>query len=554
MHGPPRRPLAALSCLALASAVILAPARSQAQSGAPHTLEAELEVPPPLDLPYPQIVDRARHVEGSVSVGTTSDGRLANGGVLPDESAVHHVLPQHAGRNTRHGTDEMIGLLLDAAARVFEVHGARTGIGNISAPGGGDISWSRSHNNGRDADLAFHFVDARGVPVEVETLLRVDRAGLARDRSGRRFDVALTWTLVEALLTSEAAQVQWLFVYEPLERMLLDHARAIGADPDIIALATDVLHQPGDSAPHDDHLHVRIYCSRDDRLEGCTNWGPEWSHADLFENAVETRIEELLAGMTDPSPDIAIACLQRADTLAGERIAPRIAAVLPHAATETRLAILQLLAEYDEPGVAEPIVSLLESDPDPEVRRQAAWLLGYLADPSSAGPLAALVRRGGAPLSDGRHLDVAAAHALRNVYDPASVEDLIAVAADPRAELRVEVDRVLQRTTGVRAPFDVAESPDLAALGAFWHQWWLDEGALGQSHWYREAFVQAGYPIDDWQTAPLATLVRALRDERDAIRFIADRALKDRTRWWTPSEGWTVDRRARFWAEHLGVR
>jgi hypothetical protein len=34
------------------------------------------------------------------------------------------------------------------------------------------------------------------------------------------------------------------------------------------------LHQPGDSAPHDDHLHLRIYCSQNDRPLGCVDRGP----------------------------------------------------------------------------------------------------------------------------------------------------------------------------------------------------------------------------------------------------------------------------------------
>jgi penicillin-insensitive murein endopeptidase len=34
------------------------------------------------------------------------------------------------------------------------------------------------------------------------------------------------------------------------------------------------LKQPGDSARHDDHLHVRVYCTPSDRRLGCVDLGP----------------------------------------------------------------------------------------------------------------------------------------------------------------------------------------------------------------------------------------------------------------------------------------
>jgi hypothetical protein len=35
-----------------------------------------------------------------------------------------------------------------------------------------------------------------------------------------------------------------------------------------------VLHQPGDSLPHDDHFHVRIYCPVGDRHAWCVDRAP----------------------------------------------------------------------------------------------------------------------------------------------------------------------------------------------------------------------------------------------------------------------------------------
>ena len=50
------------------------------------------------------------------------------------------------------------------------------------------------------------------------------------------------------------------------------------------------LKQPGDSARHDDHMHVRVYCSKSDREFGCVDMGPmellaerEAEHSQLLE-------------------------------------------------------------------------------------------------------------------------------------------------------------------------------------------------------------------------------------------------------------------------------
>lgn len=517
-----------------------------------HVLQAPpaLGVPPALDVPYTQTVDPARYVDGAVSVGTTSEGRLRNATQLPLSGETHYVLAEHRERDTHWGTDELIAVLLEAADAVYATHGGRTGIGNMSGPAGGDIRWSRSHNNGRDADVAFFVLDEAGEHVESTTLYTARRDGTIRGRPGLHFDVARGWTLVESLLTNDIAQVQWIFIYDPLKRALLEHARSIDADPSVIALASDILHQPGDSAPHDDHFHIRLFCSRADRLEGCTNWGPEWQHAHLWEDAVEVRVQELLRGLGDPSHEAGIDCLNRLQALNGEAIAHELGRALPHVSAQMQLAIMDRLAEFDIPGVSGPLVALLESAPDAEVRGQAAWLLGYLADPQSAAPLAELVDRGGLDLADGRSLRHAAAHALRNIFEPHSVEALLRGLGEADDDAVPEIGRVLSRIAGA-APAQPSTADDVRA---FWRDWAIDNAGTSQPDWYFAAFQALGYTgfAESWQDVPLSALLPALEDESDHIRFIADRTLKDRTGSWTPSEGWTVDRRTRFWRDRLG--
>jgi penicillin-insensitive murein endopeptidase len=38
------------------------------------------------------------------------------------------------------------------------------------------------------------------------------------------------------------------------------------------------MRQPPDAPPHDNHFHVRVYCSRADRFHGCEDRGPVWRH------------------------------------------------------------------------------------------------------------------------------------------------------------------------------------------------------------------------------------------------------------------------------------
>jgi len=43
------------------------------------------------------------------------------------------------------------------------------------------------------------------------------------------------------------------------------------------AFAENVLQEPAESLPHDDHLHLRIACSPEASVQGCEAGGPYWS-------------------------------------------------------------------------------------------------------------------------------------------------------------------------------------------------------------------------------------------------------------------------------------
>jgi penicillin-insensitive murein endopeptidase len=213
----------------------------------------------------------------AASIGTVERGSLTEGVELPVEGDHHYILPRrHRARRLCWATRPLVDLLLEGAREVArKFPGARLGVGNLSRRHGGKSPYSRSHQSGRDADLAFYMVDRKGRPRAPEDYLRLNRRGVARN--GWQLDAARVWHLVETFLRSDKAQVQWILLHQSLKAILLRHARAIGADPEMTRRAEQVLHQPGWALPHDDHLHIRIFCPLEDLAQGCRDTGPRWS-------------------------------------------------------------------------------------------------------------------------------------------------------------------------------------------------------------------------------------------------------------------------------------
>lgn len=215
---------------------------------------------------------------GSLSYGRVSGGLLLRGARLPDHGPGFTTRDVWRQRNNRYGTDELIELI---AAVAFRLHaragGADLVVADLSArAGGGDgaAAFHRSHQSGRDCDLVYFTRDAKGNPHAEATMRIFDADGKARDGSGDSIDVARQWLLVRELLTAPEANVQWLFMYEPIAEKVIARAVELEEPPALIARARATLRQPGDSARHDDHMHVRVYCTAADREAGCIDIGP----------------------------------------------------------------------------------------------------------------------------------------------------------------------------------------------------------------------------------------------------------------------------------------
>jgi len=210
------------------------------------------------------------------SIGTPNRGVLASGAEL----ARHAEGLRWLRGNDRHwGLPRFTSAIERAAARVaHERPGARLTVGDLSTPtGGGPLSPHFSHRSGVDADLLFYVTTLDGVPVDSPGFIHVGADGLAEDEAhGRwlRFDVDREWLLVRALVDDPQARIQWLFVSDVVQAMLLEWAIARGESPEIIRRAQSMMLQPNPGGVHDDHIHVRTTCAPDEQVAGCEPIGP----------------------------------------------------------------------------------------------------------------------------------------------------------------------------------------------------------------------------------------------------------------------------------------
>lgn len=210
----------------------------------------------------------------SRSIGTTNRGQLRDS-VQVEPSEFLRVKPR--GEAGRYGTAEFVTALAEGAAHVAGLHpGSKLFVGDLSRRRGGRFRPHRSHRAGRDADVGYYLLDEAGEPAEARRFLHLGRRGTAvfREQS-YRFDDTRTWAFVSHLLQSEHVQVQFIFLYGPLRRRLLEEAARVGASAELIERASQVMRQPSRGAPHRSHMHIRIYCAADDRPR-CRDEAPYW--------------------------------------------------------------------------------------------------------------------------------------------------------------------------------------------------------------------------------------------------------------------------------------
>ena len=194
------------------------------------------------------------------SVGSPNEGKLVGGVKLDTSDGTVRVVPAYQRGDTRWGLPALIHMIERSAKKVAKKNpGAVLGVGDISRKSGGDIFLHRSHESGRDVDIAFYVLDHKGKNLLPDTFVQFQGSIESNSMPGARFDVAKNWALVQAMLEDPVARVSHIFVADPLRRVLLAHARS-RVSPALYNRAAVVMMQPSNALPHDNHFHVRISC------------------------------------------------------------------------------------------------------------------------------------------------------------------------------------------------------------------------------------------------------------------------------------------------------
>ncbi len=496
----------------------------------------------PKDRTWQQILSREGVDSMHLSVGTTSSGKLQNAAALAHEGVGHAVIERHRNYHTNHGTPELVNAIANAGAAVAsEFPGAVLRVGNLSRKNGGDIVWSHSHNSGRDADLAFyvHLVDS-GKVVPAPDLMHFDEQGIAKEDPNYRFDVERNWSLIRALLADETINIQWIFVSIPLEELMLSHAQSRGDSSELIERAREVLHQPTDALPHDDHFHLRIGCSKSDRVEGCIDWGPRWAWEDWHDEALIARSLELAKVFKES------------------------------ATTEQKLAALQFLEDIQSPYRADVALIWGVYDEDETVRSTALTVADRAWPWSTASLVAAqryiesdrsdlaqkaeaysILRRAMDPIgwefARDRLMDetvddkekVYAARALQHAMDPEQVPFLLEQLAVQPGPVRQELANVLMRTTNhtVECNWQTAGDKEVGEALASWTDWWESHRTSPRDEWLLAGFKGLGVDVNGpLDPRDVDVLLPLLKQSPEHVIYNVNRLVREVTGRWAPLE------------------
>lgn len=455
------------------------------------------------------------------SLGDNSTGRLEGGRSLPLKTPSLRVISRTIKRGFTYGTDELVGAIVGAADAVREkLPGAVLQVGNLSREGGGDIGPSRSHNSGRDADIAFYLTDAAGKPAHPDGLVALGRDGRSRD--GRyRLDLERSWALVRTLLADDRVQLEWAFCAAWLRGLLLDHARAVGEDPAVVVRAETVLKQPSDSSPHDDHFHVRVYCAAEDRAYGCSGYGATWPWADPADEALDARARALAAEAVAGKGAARAKALDTLVEIRGRAGVPGVLPLLADGAARGRVLALVRATHAGEATAA--LVTALGRSTDPA---EAVALIDTLASVGGAPGARALAEALVGP-SRPAESRVRAARALGTMEPEVAVAALPSLAAaadgaDPAAE---QAALALSRLTNRPAPAAGAAAGHGAHSGAAhgvsgvspggWSDWVAAHAGTSRDAWVTEGFAAAGIRVEGSFAERVDALVGAVAS-RDA--------------------------------------
>lgn len=239
-------------------------------------MESSYEIPD--NVPSP-LGSNAPVTPQSVSCGATNRGSMSDASQMPIQGLGFVMAEPWRSRGTRYGTSELVSLVQRASGHVATLYpGSQLSVADMSKEKGGPIASHASHQNGRDVDLIYYAMDAKGKPFFPDSHMAYysDTGEATSARAPRRvdsipkrfFDLKRNWALVRSLVFDKDTTVRHIFVSRRVKRWLIYYAGEVGEPSEIIAWADKILHVPRGSRGHNDHMHVRITCSDLDERTG----------------------------------------------------------------------------------------------------------------------------------------------------------------------------------------------------------------------------------------------------------------------------------------------
>lgn len=533
----------------------------------------------------------------SISVGDTSHGYLIGGAELVENDAVG-ILPLQRERDLRYGARPVIEMIQSAGRSLYAETKTRLWVGNIGKKEGGDITWSVSHNSGRDADIAFCYMNRKGEPRDPPDLVPLNGQGLAKGQD-LRLDPKRTWLVIKALLSYPKAQVQYLFMADALKNQVLMHASGMGESPELILRAAAIVRQPYGSAPHNDHLHLRIFCDERDIMGGCVNTGAVHPWTKLYEDEREGFVKKTAALLDSPISERRKRAIERLTLLDAREAADKITSMLigESGTTEVRQAAARSLSRLGGPAQVPALTTHYRHEQDPLVRiaitqsigaiggRDAGLFLAQavgvprreqgdvlaamgaaveLGGPTfvSILPQAVELSRttlltevlGGAPPPTENEADALVAQlvAIEAAAQSERLEPmprLIALLDDPRGIVRDRAAHALRMITNLTyyIPWETDDPHVLAKGRARWQKAYQQSRGAPRDAWLATGFLASGFKVREINQSRAWELVRAIASGSDHISFNAQRVLMRLTQHRPPSTTWSKSAACMHW-------
>ncbi len=205
------------------------------------------------DFPDPMLQELWKNAPeklGSISFGFVDEGRLLNSQQFPqDPTGAWTVVSPALAWGTQETIEQCMSAIREVKRQYPDAPPLR--VNQISAKDGGYLRPHKSHQNGRDVDLAFYYPTAD--PVR------------ARERE-KYIDVAKNWALLKALVT--LTDVQFILVDKRVQKVIYEYALKSGENK---AWLDSLFNAGRDSAVmharrHRDHFHVRFFNARAQEL------------------------------------------------------------------------------------------------------------------------------------------------------------------------------------------------------------------------------------------------------------------------------------------------